>query len=404
MCNPSRTSALTGLLPSTTGCYQNTQPFRRTFPNMTTLPGYFKRHGYYTLGHGKIFHFAQAEGTATWDEYTAVNANNVPPGRTVDWRLDGGPLDVTDDEMGDGKTANWVAQQLQRSFDRPFFLAAGIFRPHECWFAPRKYFELYPPSKVRMPKVNERDLDDIPPIGREIAECIHDFENVRRWKQERYAVAAYLACVSFADAMIGRILDALERSRYRDNTIVVLWGDNGFHLSTKLHWRKFTLWEESTRVPLMIVAPGVTKPGGICRRTVSLIDVFPTLIDLCGLPKKEDLDGHSLVPLLRDPSKEWNRPALTTCGRNNHAIRTERWRYIRYSDGTEELYDHRADPLEWRNLAQHPQYVKVKQELTGWLPTKNANNIPDSNGNTNVKPWHVEFAHLRGLPIQFIPW
>jgi arylsulfatase A-like enzyme len=404
LCNPSRTSILTGLLPSTTGCYQNTQPIRRAFPNIMTLPGYFKQHGYYTLGYGKIFHFHQADGAATWNEYIAINANNQPPGRPGDWRLDGGPMDITDDEMGDGKTANWAVQQLQRSFDRPFFLAAGIFRPHECWFAPRKYFELYPTSKIRMPKVNERDLDDIPPVGREIAQCIRDFDNVRRCGQERYAVAAYLACVSFADAMIGRILDGLERSRYRGNTIVLLWSDNGFHLGTKLHWRKFTLWEESTRIPLMIAAPGVTKPGGVCRRPVGLIDLFPTLVDLCQLPKKEDLDGQSLIPLLRDPSRRWGRPALTTYGRNNHAIRTERWRYIRYSDGGEELYDHGADPLEWRNLAQRAEYAKLKSELARWFPEKNAANIPDSKGNTDIKPWHVDYAHLRGRPIQFIPW
>jgi arylsulfatase A-like enzyme len=402
MCNPTRTSLLTGLLPSTTGCYQNTQPFRRALPDITTLPGYFKQHGYYTMGQGKIFHFP--EGNKSWNEYTGVNANTQPAGRPGDWRLDGGPMDISDDEMGDAKTANWAVKQLQRKFDQPFFLTAGIFRPHESWFAPRKYFEMYPPKKVHMPKVNPHDLDDVPPIGREIAQCIGDYDNVRRTGQERYAVAAYLACISFADAMIGRILDGLERSPYRDNTVVVLWGDNGFHLGTKLHWRKFTLWEESTRVPFMISAPGVTKPASVCDRPVGFVDLFPTLVDLCGLPKLASLDGQSLLPLLRNPALRWDRPALTTSGRQNHALRTERWRYIRYSDGSEELYDHHRDKREWKNLANRSEYAGVKKELSRWFPEKNAANIPDSKGSTDIKPWHLEFAHLRGRDIQFIPW
>ena len=402
MCNPTRTSLLTGLLPSTTGCYQNTQPFRRSMPDITTLPGYFKQHGYYAMGRGKIFHFA--EGDKSWNDYASVNANNQPAGRPGDWRLDGGPMDITDDEMGDGKTANWAVQQLQRKFDRPFFLSAGIFRPHESWFAPRKYFEMYPPAKVRLPKVNPRDLDDVPPIGREIAQCIGDYDNVRRTGQERYAVAAYLACISFADAMIGRILDALDSSPYRDHTVVALWGDNGFHLGTKLHWRKFTLWEESTRVPFVIAAPGVTGRASKCDRPVGLIDLFPTLVDLCGLPKHSELDGQSLLPLLRDPAQPWERPVLTTCGRGNHALRTDRWRYIRYSDGGEELYDHHRDRREWKNLANQSQFAAVKKELTRWLPEKDAPNMPDAKGNTEIKPWHFEYAHLRGREIRFIPW
>jgi len=175
-------------------------------------------------------------------------------------------------------------------------------------------------------------------------------------------------------------------------------------LGTKLHWRKFTLWEESTRVPFTIFAPGVTRPVSVCDRPVGFVDLFPTLVDLCGLPKSAGLDGQSLLPLLRDPALRWDRPVLTTCGRQNHALRTERWPYIRYSDGSEELYDHHRDRREWKNLANRSEYAGVKKELGRWLPERNALNIPDSKGSTDIKTWHMEYAHLRGREIRFIPW
>ena len=202
-----------------------------------------------------------------------------------------------------------------------------------------------------------------------------DHKNVIEHKQWRRAVQAYLASISFVDACVGRVVDAFYESPYADNTIIVLWSDHGWHLGEKLHWRKFALWEEATHNVLMVVAPGITRPGQRCSRPVTMLDVYPTLIDLCNLAGKEELEGRSLLPLLKEPKAEWERPALTTHGRNNHSLRSERWRYIRYSDGTEELYDHDKDPLEWKNLAGDSEYDRVKNRLTKWLPKTN---VPDS--------------------------
>jgi arylsulfatase A-like enzyme len=370
-------------------------------PDVITLPQYFKENSYQVMGHGKLFHQHDGDYPQSWDEYTWIWPNNVPEGRPGDWRIDGGPLDINDDEMADGKTAAWTARQLKKKYDKPFFLGVGIFRPHLDWFVPHKYFEMYPPEKVSLPEVNENDLDDIPPIGREIAESIGDYSTIKKYDQWRKAVVAYLACVSFADAMIGRVLDALEKSPYADNTIVVLWGDHGWHLGQKLHWRKFTLWEEGTKCPLIIYAPGITKPNSRCDRPVSLIDIYPTLVDICHLLPKSGLEGRSLKRLLKNPQAKWNNPALTTYGRNNHSLRSDRYRYIRYSDGTEELYDHKTDKYEWHNLAKNSEYSRIKKELVKWLPETNAPNAPDRKGNTDVKLWHIRFDHLRNREIKF---
>ena len=219
------------------------------------------------------------------------------------------------------------------------------------------------------------DLDDVPPIGREMSGG-RDHRNVMKYDQWRKAVQGYLASISFTDECVGRVLDALNRSDYAENTIIVFWADHGWHLGEKLHWRKFALWEEATHNPLVFVVPGVTQPNQRCTRPVSLMDIYPTLVDLCGLTPQEQLEGQSLRPLLENPQRAWARPALTTHGKDNHSIRSERWRYIRYSDGTEELYDHQKDKLEWKNIASDPQYNKVKEQLAQWLPKVNVQEIP----------------------------
>lgn len=188
----------------------------------------------------------------------------------------------------------------------------------------------------------------------------------------------YLASINFADTALGRVLEAFDSSPYRDNTIIVLWSDHGWHLGEKLHWRKFTLWEAATHNVFIVVAPGVTRPGTRCHRAVDMMDIYPTLLELCGLPKKEGLEGQSLVPWLKNPSLEKETPALTTYLRGNHSVRTKQWRYIRYHDGTEELYDHRKDPLEWYNLAGKPGYEEIKRELARWLPKTDAPDIPEA--------------------------
>ena len=353
--------------------------------NAVTIPQHFMNNGYCAVGGGKIYHGAFPD-PPSWQDYFPSQKKNkpddqMPPNRPVNGipntaHFDWGPLDVEDNQMGDYKVADWAISELQKNHDKPFFLGCGFFRPHLPWYVPRKYFDMYPADKVTLPSVNENDLDDVPEIGKKMAKPQKDHRKVLKHNQWRKAVQGYLASISFVDTCIGRVIDALDKSTYSDNTIVVLWSDHGWHLGEKLHWRKFALWEEATHNVLMIVAPGVTKANQKCIRPVTMVDIYPTLIDVCGLTPKPELEGQSLVPLLKDPTAKWQRPALTTHGRNNHSIRDERWRYIRYSDGTEELYDHEKDPLEWTNLATNPQYASVKKRMGEWLPGKNAPDVP----------------------------
>ena len=276
--------------------------------------------------------------------------------------------------MADTKITDWAVDFLAKEHDKPFFLAVGLFRPHLPWFAPKKYFDVYPLDEIRLPKVPEDDLDDIPPLGRRIAGG-GDHRKVLATDNWEKAVQGYLACITYTDGQIGRLLDALDKSPHKENTIIVLWSDHGWHLGEKQHWRKFALWEEATRVQFIVAAPGVTTADSECPRTVSLLDIYPTVADLCGLPLDADLEGRSLKGLLKDPAAVWDRPVVTTYGRNNHAVRNEQWRYIRYSDGTEELYDHDADPNEWTNVADHPENAAVKKRLAKWMPKKNVPEI-----------------------------
>jgi arylsulfatase A-like enzyme len=267
-----------------------------------------------------------------------------------------------------------VIGQLNRQHDKPFFLACGFFRPHLPWYVPKKYFDSYPLDKIRLPQVNENDLHDVPPMGQQMARR-KDHDNVRKYDQWREAVQGYLASITFVDECVGRVIDALDNSAFRDNTLIVLWSDHGWHLGEKLHWRKFALWEEATHNVLYFAGPGLAS--GRCDAPVNLLDIYPTLVELCLLPSRAQLEGVSLVPLLQDPRAQWQRPALTTHGFSNHSVRSQRWRYIRYADGTEELYDHDTDSLEWTNLAEDPQYRRVIDELSQWLPKVNT---PESSG------------------------
>ena len=375
-CNPSRASLLTGVLPSTSGVYQNSQPWRPAMPDAVTLPQHFLANGYKVCGRGKIFHSGKGNQffcEKSWQHYIPKGGDPAPPNRPANGiprtaHFDWGPVSASDDEMDDTKVAKWAAEFLGQTHEKPFFLAVGLFRPHLPWYAPKEYFDRYPLDKVTLPNVNENDLDDVPPLGRRMARPEGDHKRVIEHNQWRQAVQGYLASITFTDTNVGRVLDALDHSPHADNTIVVLWGDHGWHLGEKLHWRKFALWEEATHAPLMLVAPGVTKPGGRSPRTVSFLDIYPTLCDLCSLPITKQLEGTSLRPLLEAPAAPWERPALTTHGRNNHSLRSEHWRYIRYRDGTEELYNEDDDPLEWRNVASEAKYAHVKEGLSKWLP------------------------------------
>lgn len=412
VCNPSRTAILTGLQPSTTGIYSNGQWWRPALPDVVTLPEYFRANGYHVEGGGKIFHHTLGNNPPDlWDHYhpqvqdSPWHYNYLVPGqhtskKGVHWpegfplngignvkqgkrppanyrEFDWGPFDNADLDMGDGRMVQWAIDFLKKAHAKPFFLAAGIYRPHLPWYVPRKYFDMYPLNQIKLPEVKDHDLNDVPPTGRKMAEARRaDFELVKKNGQYKETVRAYLASITFADALVGFLLDALENSSYRDNTIIVVWSDHGWHLGEKQSWHKRTLWERATHVPFFIVAPGITRPGSICHRTVNLIDVYPTLIDLCGLKGNENLDGISLLPLLENPEADWKYPSVTTLGCGNHAVRSERWRYIRYNDGTEELYDCVNDSNEWTNLADDSKYDSIKRQLAQWLPKSDAPSAP----------------------------
>ena len=397
ICNPSRTALMLSLRPSTTGIYENDPSWldHEHLADQPTIPRYFRDHGYRTLGAGKIFHahtysmdaFKGYHDARAWDAYYPSFERQLPdevgpPDRPanenpITINFDWSHVVADDRAMGDGQVAAWISERLLDSTDGARFVAAGIYRPHPPWYVPQAYFDAYPLPDIVLPTVLENDLDDVSEIGREFTQDssmppldLHEWVvEADKWAE---GVQAYLASVTFADAMVGQIVDALDRSGRADNTIIVLWGDHGWHLGEKLRWRKQTLWEESTRVPLIFVAPGLTAPGSRSERAVSLLDLFPTLAELAGLDVPEHLEGTSLVPLLEDPEAAWDRPAISTHHFGNHAVRSERFRYIRYNDGSEELYDHDADPNEWHNLAGDPEYADAKAELASWLPTENA--------------------------------
>ena len=383
LCNPSRAALLTGIRPNVSGVYLNPQPWRRSpvLKKALTLPQYFRKHGYKAIGAGKIFHGAFPD-PPSWDEYWPSQRKNkpddpMPKGRPLNGipktgHFDWGPVDAPSSRMGDSRVADWVIAQLGKKHEKPLFLGCGFFRPHLPWYVPPKYFKKFPLKKIHLPVVNEHDLDDVPPAAVKIARPRGDHAKVVKYHQWKKAVQGYLASIHFADECLGRVLDALEKREDKDEWVVVLWSDHGWHLGEKLHWRKFALWEEATHNVLMVVAPGVTRPGGRCDEPVSLMDVYPTLVDLCGLPPKPGLQGTSLLPQLKNPKAPRAFPVLTTFGRGNHSLRSRDWRYIRYADGSEELYHDALDPLEWKNLAKDPEYAEVKARLARFLPKVNA--------------------------------
>ncbi|WP_395749638.1 sulfatase [Prosthecobacter sp.] len=381
LCNPSRTALLTGLRPSTTGVITNGEDWRVAVPaERPSLPGYLHAQGYRTLGQGKIFHGSKVR-QEEWDEYAKDGEReekdadkkdwSLKPGKTPDGFMIGSndiaPLDSPEEELVDYKTASFGVAQLGKAHDRPFFLACGFHRPHLPWNAPHKYFEMFPLESISLPELKTDDLADLPKEGVIMAKA-GEFAAIRDLNKYRECVRAYLACIAFTDAQVGRLLDALEKSPHKDSTIVCLWSDHGWHHGEKEHWRKSTLWEEATRAPLIWRVPGMTKPGSVCERPVDFLGIYPTLCDLAGLPLPPHLQGVSLKPLLADPQAAWEHPAISTMHDGNHAIRTERWRYIHYANGGEELYDEQADPHEWTNLAGMPEHAAMKAELAKWLP------------------------------------
>ena len=291
------------------------------------------------------------------------------------------PLDCGDEDLREWTIVNYGIEQLRRKREQPLFLAVGLHKPHLPWNVPRKYYDLHPLDKIELPPYREDDLDDLPPAGIRMARPGYDHAQILksgRWKE---AIQGYLAAISYCDAMVGRLLDALDQSAYRDNTIICFWGDHGWHLGEKHHWRKFALWEEATRAPLIWVVPGLTKPDARCDRTVDFMSIYPTLTDLCGLPTPGHVQGESIRSLLADPKSLWDQPALTTYKYMNHAVRSESFRYIRYANGDEEFYDERKDPYEWTNQATNAAFNPDKARLAKFLPARNQ---PDMGGRKNA--------------------
>lgn len=372
-CEPARGALMGGRRPWSTGLYYNGDKWKTILPEGQGLTMPFLKAGYRVSGAGKIYHGDQYF-PSEWTEYMdskGLSATGKGVGKDDGFHL---PMkhDLKDDDISDWQTVNYCIERLSRKSAQPFFLACGLHKPHLPFAVPRKYYDLFPVETIQLPPYKEDDLADVPAGGLKMAKADGDHARFVRDGNWKNAIQSYLATVAYTDMNIGRLLDALEKSPERDNTIVVFWGDHGWSFGEKNHWRKFALWEEPTRAPFIVVAPGLTKAGGISTRPVDFMCIYPTLCELAGLPVPKHVEGTSIVPLLRDPKAAWDKPAITTHGFKNHAVRTEHWRYIRYADGGEELYDERNDPYEWTNLAGKLEFAAIKAELAKWLPTHDA--------------------------------
>lgn len=389
LCNPSRASILTGLRPSTTGIYALRPGIRSVAAtrDAVTLPQYLARFGYLTLTFGKIFHDGsiapkdRPKEFNVWGPAPGMPRPKMPFVKTpgdhplVDW----GIFPDDDREQADWKIADAAIDQLKKQpRDRPFFLGVGFRLPHVPCYASQKWFDLYPEA-VTLPPVKNDDRADTPEFSWYLHWKLPEprLSWLKKAEQWRPLVRSYLASISFVDSQVGRLLEALEREGLTENTIIVLWSDHGWHLGEKGITGKNSLWERSTRVPLIFAGPGVAQHAR-CAQPVELLDMYPTLVDLCKLPAKKGLQGHSLRPQLRDAQAQRTWPAITTHNQNNHTVRSEHWRYIRYADGSEELYDHRNDPNEWHNLARDAKYAEIIRDHARWLPTVNAPPVPGS--------------------------
>lgn len=410
-CNPSRGALMSGIAPHVSGLHGNNQEMRNVpgLKEAVMFPRYLSDHGYTSMVRGKIFHHADMD-PQTWDimsdqkkdrfmvpedeltdmspyehirikgalfetalspEKAAKQAaksqskgtkkDKAPMAGNLYWQSTMEPKEVTTDYQNAMWAAKWLTDTSEQETPKPFFLACGIFRPHLPWVVPAEYFARFDIDDIQLPPIKDEDLAD---TG--VAKPSAEYKYAVKHDLRKEAARAYLASIAYADDCVGVILDALEKSPYKDNTIVVLWGDHGWHLGEKLRYKKFTLWEEAAHMPLIIKVPGL--PAGRSKRPVNLLDLYPTLVDLAGLPAKEGLSGHSIVPLLENPDREWDFPSLTSKGPGNYSLRDERWRFIQQADGFEELYDHDSDPQEWTNLADQPEYESVKKRMRTFLP------------------------------------
>ena len=367
-CEPSRAALMSGQRPWSTGAYLNGDEWREIFEPGQGLSARFKEAGYHTVGAGKIYHSDErfeSEWTEYMDSSAYSNTGNVPKNQGYHEPL---VMDIQDEDISDWHVVDYCIDQMYTNSDKAKFIAAGLHKPHLPFAVPRKYYEAFPLEEIQLPPYKADDLDDLSDAGRKMALHNTDFEKFQESGRWKAAIRSYLATCAYTDMNVGRLLDGLAKSPIADNTIVVLWGDHGWSLGEKNHFRKFALWEEPTRTPYIWSVPGVTQAGSRSSAPVDLMSVYPTLCELAGLNLPDNIDGTSLVPLLRDPEHRLGIPAITTHGRGNHSIRSERWRFIRYADGSEELYDHTADPNEWTNLALNANYSPIINRLRAWLP------------------------------------
>jgi len=386
LCNPSRVAIVTGMAPNQTGVYQLGDLISKSAPAMAAvaLEEQFKRRGYDTYLTGKYYHagpdhwWPEARLDAMWTERKAPFSDHGPkdgPNHVMGKGMFSiGPAPGGMNAMPDvailKNTQGWLAQK----HDQPFYMVQGIAKPHLAFVVPQQFFDLYPLNSVVLPEVPPDDWSDIPPtvltkfLGKGDLEAFTKLRNTKNgWKE---VMQAYEASISFCDWVVGQILDALDASPYAKNTIVILWSDNGYHIGEKERLHKRALWTQTSRIPFMMSLPGMGTAGKHCAAPVSLLDIYPTLQELCDLDKKvpQKLAGHSIVPLLKNPGQDWPYVAVTSHGEGNAAVTDARYHYIRYADGVEELYDHQKDPREYANLAKQPELLPVIKRLAASLP------------------------------------
>ena len=369
-CNPSRAAIMGGRRPWVTGLYMNKTGAWMDFQKPGEgLSAQFLKEGYHVAGAGKVYHgmnYHQGE----WSEYldkSPYSVNGPDVGIADGYSNKKVFPDLKDEDLLDWHAVDYIIERLQRDDDKPFFLACGLYKPHLPFVVPRKYYEPFPLESIKRPVIKEGDIKDLPPAGKNML-SIKAHAKMLIDNQWEWAIQSYLACIYYTDMNIGRLLDALEKSPKKENTIIVLWTDHGWSLGEKQRWKKFALWEEPARTPYIWVVPGMTPAGTKSSKPVDLMSLYPTLCSLAGIERPEHVNGHDITPLLKDPNADWAYPAITTHGRGNHAIRTETHRYIRYANGDEELYHNAKDPYEWTNLASNPEYDSLKAELATWLP------------------------------------
>ncbi|MEQ8216924.1 MAG: sulfatase [Arenibacter sp.] len=380
VCNPSRASVMTSLYPSTSGIYFLDPDIVESpvASRNIVMPKRFQQEGYNVFAAGKIFHNGKGINETHIPNYAGQFGGFGPmpeqkistyPGHPLwDW----GVYPERDDQMPDYQIASWATQKLVEKQDQPFWMGVGFYRPHVPQFAPKKWFAMYPLESLQLPKTITGDLDDITPYGIDISRLQHvspTFEWVTKNEEWKPLVQSYLACVSFVDDQVGRVLDALDKGAYGDNTYVVLFSDHGFHLGEKERFAKRSLWEDGARVPLIIMGPDIPK-GQVINKPVQLLDIYPTLLELCNLNPDTKHEGNSLLPLLKNKDAKWPHYSRTCFGPGNYAIISEGYRFIQYNDGSEEFYDHKIDPQEWYNVIAKPEYADVVGKHRNQVPMK----------------------------------